>query len=93
MVCATSIKWENEAKISGFFSAMPAAEMPSKIEKITTAIVDVFRAPVISRKGFSGMKLSNMLGMDTAFALAKFPSRYWARATSAVEDCKPIVVR
>ena len=54
---------------------MPVAEMPTKIENSTTAMVDVLRAPVMSRKGLAGMKLRIMLGSEIACASGSLPCR------------------
>src|SRR5471032_924509 len=70
MACATFMKCSNEAKISGFFAAMPVAETPMKIENTTTAMVEVLRAPVMSRKGLVGTKLTSSFGKDKALAVS-----------------------
>ena len=56
------------------------------------AIVDVFRAPVISRKGLDGIKLNIKLGSVTAFAVASEPCKTSPRATSATVAMSPTAV-
>ena len=56
-------------------SAMPVADTPRKIENSTTAMVEVLRAPVMSRKGLSGMKDSRVFGSESCWAAATLPSR------------------
>ena len=75
---ATLMKWLKDAKMSGFLAAMPVAETPMKIENSTTAMVEVLRAPVMSRKGLAGMKLSTMLGSESAWAVGSLPCKYCA---------------
>jgi DNA-binding HxlR family transcriptional regulator len=90
---ATLTKWLNDANTSGFLSATPIAEMPMKIENSTTAMVEVLRAPVMSRKGFSGMKLRIMPGNERAWAAGSLPCKYAPRATSAALEVRPTAVR
>ena len=56
MSCAELTMFLKVSRDSGFFFFIPRAAIPTNAEKITTAIVDVFLAPVISRNGFVGMK-------------------------------------
>ena len=93
MACATFMKLSKEAKISGFFAAMPVAEMPMKMENTTTAMVDVLRAPVMSRKGLVGTKLTSSLGSDRAFAVSSEPCNCTPRATSAALEVSPTAVK
>jgi hypothetical protein len=54
---------------------MPVADTPMKIENSTTAMVEVLRAPVMSRKGFSGRNDRMVFGSDSCWAVASLPSR------------------
>ena len=56
-------------------------------------MVDVFRAPVISRNGLAGMKLISMLGKVTAFAVACDPCKTNPCATSAALAVSPTAVK
>ena len=67
--------------------------MPIKIENTTTAMVEVLRAPVRSRKGLAGMKLRIMLGSEIALAAPILPCRYSPRATSTAVLVMPAAER
>ncbi|MNJ42845.1 hypothetical protein D3C77_378230 [compost metagenome] len=53
---SASIILRNVSACSGFLRSSPSTATPIKAEKITTARVEVLRAPVISANGFFGMK-------------------------------------
>ncbi len=55
-------------------------------------MVEVLRAPVMSRKGLAGMKLMIMLGSEMALAVVSEPCRYSPRATSAAVAVMPTAV-
>ena len=64
-----------------------------KIEKITTAMVEVRRAPVMSKNGLAGINSITNLANDIASTLERVDSRLFARAISAVPDVNPSAVR
>ena len=71
---------------------MPVAPKPMKIEKTTTAMVDVLWAPVMSKNGLTGMKLKITLGKVTAVALAcKFCSTAPCATSAALAVCPTAV--
>ena len=93
MVWATCTKWLKDANSFGFFCAMPVAAIPTNTEKKTTAMVEVLRAPVMSRNGLSGINDSSILGSEMSCAVDSEPCRYSPRATSAAEAVRPTAVR
>ena len=64
-----------------------------KMEKITTAMVEVLRAPVMSRKGLAGMNSSIILAKDMLSTLPRVVCSAAPRALSAAPEVSPSAVR
>ena len=67
--------------------------MPTKIPKITTAIIEVERAPVKSANGLVGIKLTNICGIVRSATLPKRVSSTLIRAVSRTPSERPAAER